>query len=144
MKLNNYVPWEEHVKWFDNILKFEDKILLISLLDKEKIGVVRFDFKENGVYEVSINLNPLHRGKGYGQKVLESSIAFFLQLNPDVNKLYAMFKKINTASKNTFLKNGFDLIENMDKNLIGLERFDLNTEEYCEMIIKKYETRKND
>lgn len=136
MKLNHLVPWEEHIKWFDNILKYNDKILLISIVNDEKIGVVRFDLKEKDIYEVSINLNPLHRSKGYGKEILKSSITHLKQFNPNVKKLFAMFKKENIASKKTFLSNGFNIVNEVNTNCTYLNRFDNNSEEYSELIFK--------
>lgn len=135
MKLNDNVPWEVHKKWFQDILTSKTKILLMSTLKNIKLGVVRFDLQEDNIYEVSINLNPEHRGKGYGKKILKNSIDFFLKYHPETLKLFAMFKKINIASKQTFLHNEFTIVENPSKETKGLEMFDEQTEEYCEFKI---------
>jgi L-amino acid N-acyltransferase YncA len=137
MKLNEPVAWDVHVKWFDNTINSDKRILFISLEGSEKLGVVRFDLRDAYSYEVSINLNPKYRAKGYGSKILNLSIQEFLKTDVKVKKLFAMFKKINVASKKTFLSNNFILVNNPDKFLVGLERFDIETEEYCEYIYDK-------
>jgi len=137
MKLNEYVPWENHTKWFDNTINSDTRVLLVSIVEDKKIGVVRFDLKSKDIYEVSINLNPDFRGQGYGSKILQSSLKFFLETNTETKKFFAMFKKINISSKKTFLKNGFVIIKSPDKSSIGLERFDAETEEYCELLNNK-------
>jgi len=144
MKVNDYVPWDDHVKWFNNTLNSETRILLISSIEDRQLGVVRFDFKECGIYEVSINLNPHYRGQGYGKSILRSSINFFFTRNQHTTKLFAMFKNINIASKKTFLANHFIIIDNPNINANGLERFNRDTEKYCELImdttaIQKYQ-----
>lgn len=137
MKLNEYVSWNNHVEWFDNTIKSKTRILFISIKNNQKLGVVRFDLKDNYSYEVSININPEYRGEGYGSKILKSSIDEFLKIEIKVKKLFAMFKKINIASKKTFLNNKFNLIENQNTISRDLERFDIETEEYCERIYNK-------
>lgn len=137
MKINEHVPWDDHLKWFNNTLNSEKRTLLISSLGDTQLGVVRFDFKEDGIYEVSINLNPQCRGQGYGKDILKSSINFFFAMNPNIIKLFAMFKIINIASKKTFLANNFILIGSPNINVNGLERFDKEVEEYCELIVNK-------
>ncbi len=134
MKLNEYVSWDNHVKWFDNTINSDKRILFISIEDSKKVGVVRFDLKGEDIYEVSININPYFRSKGYGNKILKSSLNEFLSMELKVKKLFAMFKIINKASKKVFLNNQFILIRNPNKYLIGLERFDNKKEEYCELI----------
>ncbi len=137
MKLNEYVPWDDHVKWFEDTIYSDRRVLFISMKDNQKLGVVRFDLKDNETYEVSINLNPEYRGKGNASKILKSSINEFLKTDVKVKKLFAIFKKINIASKNTFLNNSFKLIDNPNPNQKGLERFNTETEEYCEYINNK-------
>lgn len=130
MKLQDNVPWEEHIKWFQNILESETKTLFISLTKEDKLGVVRFDLKEKDVYEVSINLNPTYRGKSYGKKILLSSMEVFFKLKTQPLKLFARFKKINIASQNTFLNNNFILSSHLTKS--ALDAFDEENENYCE------------
>jgi len=138
MKVNEVVPWETHIKWFEDTLSSESRILLVTIINDEKAGVVRFDLKDNRSYEVSINLNPKFRGKGYGSKILNKSINLFLK-NHNSKKLFAKFKKQNIASRNTFIANQFIINQNPNLREKGMEDFEILNEEYCELILKNEE-----
>jgi RimJ/RimL family protein N-acetyltransferase len=131
MKKNDHVPWEEHCAWFEKVLEDENRILCVGLVDQHKIGVVRFDLRIDEIYEVSINLNPFFRGKGYGSKVLLKSMEY-LTKDRKVKKLFAMCKKINIASRKTFEKAGFTVVD-PKQYYPGMERFDGEAELYCEL-----------
>ena len=65
---NNIITPDIHQSWFNKVLVDNSKILYIGELDNKKVGVCRFEFyKSKLVSEVSINLNPKLRGKGYGK-----------------------------------------------------------------------------
>ena len=45
MSLNkNKVLWEDHVVWFNKLLKENKSYLFLGILKNKKIGMVRFDF----------------------------------------------------------------------------------------------------
>ena len=106
MKKNDIVPWEEHCAWFDGVLNDPDRILCVGFVDSQKAGNVRFDFQGDGVYEVSVNMNPQLRGQGYGPRIVGASIDYLKTIRKG-NKLIAMMKKINPRSRRTFERNGF-------------------------------------
>ena len=110
MKKNELVPWEEHCAWFEGVLKDPDRVLCVGFVDSQKAGAVRFDFQGDGVYEVSVNVNPQLRGRGYGPLIVGASIAYLKTVRP-VKKLIAMMKKINPRSRRTFEANGFVVAE---------------------------------
>jgi len=132
MKKNDHVPWDEHCAWFEKILQDGDRILCVALVDGHKIGNVRFDLKADGVYEVSINLNPLFRGKGYSADVLAESIEYLRRIR-DVKKLFAKTKRINLPSQKAFEKAGFVLMEDPKCDHPGMEDFVSESEVYCEL-----------
>ena len=72
-----------------------------------KIAVVRFDISESGAL-VSINLNPIKRGKNLAKVSLIKSIEFFSNKYPSTKKLFAEVNEENIASKKTFLGVGFE------------------------------------
>jgi RimJ/RimL family protein N-acetyltransferase len=135
MKKNDFVPWEIHLKWFRIVISpTTDKFLHLCLMDNKKIGVVRFDDKGNSTFEVSINMNPHFRGKGFGKKMLEQAIKYFTREN-SVKKLFAVFKKINIPSKKTFLYNKFVIKrEGIDYSI--LNNFDIDKEYYSERLFE--------
>jgi RimJ/RimL family protein N-acetyltransferase len=102
------ISLESHSNWFVRNLtnkKIKSYIgLLIKKNHKKKVGVVRFDIKKKHAL-VSINLNPVMRGKGLSYVFLEAGINKFLKFKKI--KLIAEIKKNNLASINCFLKNKF-------------------------------------
>ena len=102
------VTLDVHNKWFEKNLKNKKiKFYIGSIVNKKlkkKVGVVRFDIK-NKYALVSINLNPVMRGKKLSYILLAGAIKKFLKFNKI--KLNAEIKKNNHASIKCFLKNGF-------------------------------------
>ena len=97
-----------HNKWFEKNLKNKKIKFYIGCIVnnklKKKVGVVRFDIK-NKYALVSINLNPVMRGKRLSYILLAKVVKKFLKFNKI--KLNAEIKKTNLASINCFLKTGF-------------------------------------
>lgn len=103
---NEEVIFQEHEKWFFKSLKNRNRELFIGVLDDEKVGICRFDYDvKDQISEVSINLNPLQRGKGLATKLLLKSIVKYRE-NYNVN-LKATIKKTNIASMKIFQKCNF-------------------------------------
>jgi RimJ/RimL family protein N-acetyltransferase len=102
------ITLEAHNKWFKKNLKNKKiKIYIGSIVkknQKKKVGVVRFNIKSKYAL-VSINLNPVMRGKSLSYILLATGIKKFLKFKKI--KLIAEIKKNNLASINCFLKNGF-------------------------------------
>jgi RimJ/RimL family protein N-acetyltransferase len=97
-----------HNKWFKKNLKNKKikfyKGFIVKKNEKKKIGFVRFNIKSKHAL-VSINLNPVMRGKGLSYILLAAVIKKFLKFKKI--KLIAEIKKNNHASVKCFLKNGF-------------------------------------
>ena len=113
---NSAVLPEHHAKWFDDIVKKKNCPILIAEQDKHKIGMVRFDKSEN-CFMVSINLNPIHRGKGLGSRVLLLAEEFFFT---KPSEIIAQVKVENIASAKLFTKCGYNLTENAEHNSLEL------------------------
>ena len=102
------ITLEAHNRWFKKNLN-NKKIkfyigLIVSKNQKKKVGVVRFNIKSKYAL-VSINLNPVMRGKKLSYILLASGIKKFLKFKKI--KLISVIKKNNFASIKCFLKNGF-------------------------------------
>ena len=106
------ITLESHSKWFKKNLKNKKKIFYIGSLVKKrkrkKVGVVRFDIK-NKYALVSINLNPIMRGKSLSYILLAAGIKNFSKIKK-IN-LLAEIKKNNLPSINCFLKNEFQFLK---------------------------------
>ena len=102
------ITLEAHNKWFRKNLKNKKikfyKGFIVKKNEKKKIGFVRFNIKSKHAL-VSINLNPVMRGKGLSYILLAAVIKKFLKFKKI--KLIAEIKKNNHASVKCFLKNGF-------------------------------------
>jgi L-amino acid N-acyltransferase YncA len=117
------VSQADHEAWFQKTLNTQSIELLIcesesSLKEILKIGMVRFDETADNVYKVSINLNPIHRGKGLAKKCLESSINDFNKKDKTNIRLVAEIKASNEASKKIFCDVGFKYVKNIDNNFL--------------------------
>ncbi len=102
------VPWEDHVRWFGNILNDVNTILYMADLlgETEGVGYVRFDKVQSECSEISIALNPLYRSRKLGQPVLAEAIEkFFAETGKD--RCSARVLEINKASVSIFEKVGF-------------------------------------
>ena len=75
----NKITLKEHQKWFEESMKNPNKEFFIGEQNGIKIGVCRFDFLEKENFsEVSININPAERGKGYSKQLLYSALKIYL------------------------------------------------------------------
>ena len=132
MKQNDYVEWDAHCAWFEKTLADPERILCMAVAGPEKVGVVRFDLQADGVYEVSINLNPDQRGRGYApQALIRASEYIISQHHP--RKLFATLKKLNVPSEKSFARAGFKYVR-PSEDYPGLQNFLEDTELYCELI----------
>lgn len=125
MRQNSYVPWEDHVRWFDVVLADSDRILCVGQLPEGKVGVVRFDLRDPLEYEVSINFNPKFRGQGLAPAMLEGSINYLLSIR-EVKKVWAGCKARNIPSQRSFARAQFTFV-----NKPGYTDGEL----YCERIL---------
>lgn len=125
VSFNSKIPsYEEHFHWFNSSLNNLDRKLYIGEIDSTKIGVCRFDHNTmSGVVEVSINMNPTCRGRGYGKRLLASSIRAFQKIYKA--EFLAKIKPKNFASLNIFKSLGFQEISSKE-DMITLVKYDLN------------------
>ena len=109
MSLNaRFISLVEHSNWFEGMLNNGSHIGLIGELNSEKIGVVFMKIHKSNA-KVSLNLNPLHRGKRLGSNLLRSSMLEVQKLLPKIRQFTAEIKNTNTASIKVFAQNGFKL-----------------------------------
>ncbi len=109
------VLWEDHLRWYESSLANEGRLLLIcegkGKNEHFKLGIVRFDFIDGArKSEVSINLSPTVRGKGYARNCLKKAISYMAKEKPNCKLVNADIKKINEVSKFLFEQVGFKLV----------------------------------
>jgi len=110
------ITLEAHNKWFKKNLTNKKIKFYIGFIakknEKKKAGVIRFNIKSKYAL-VSINLNPVMRGKGLSYILLASGIKKFLKFKKI--KLIAEIKKNNFASIRCFLKNKFRFLKSRNQ-----------------------------
>lgn len=110
MSINgSYISSSEHSQWFAAILKRKSHIGVIGEINCSKIGVV-FLYYDNGHVRVSINLNPLFRGRKLAASLLEGAMHEARLMLPKVKYFFAEIKNTNHASIKIFTQNGFKLV----------------------------------
>lgn len=103
-KNNNIVSWNEHCFWFKQKIKDKSCLLLIGEKAGIKIGVIRFDILRDRSI-ISINLNPVCRGKKFSKAFLAMGCNYYFNL---FNlKIISEIKKVNFSSINIFKSVGF-------------------------------------
>ena len=113
-RASEIVKWDAHCKWFAATLQNSNRCLLMCYSEQEgNIAVVRFDL-EDDFAEVSINLSPAKRGKGFASECLLLAVDVFEKEYSSVRKLIAEIKISNVASKKSFEKVGFTLYDEKD------------------------------
>lgn len=104
----NIISPIEHQNWFSEMFNNRSHLGFIGEINSEKIGVVFMKtHKENA--RISINLNPLYRGKKLAVSLLRSSMQEVQKLHPQIRQFIAEIKNTNTASIKVFVQNGFTL-----------------------------------
>ena len=109
------VSQHEHAQWFQGTLKNPGCVHLVAENEEHsgqtlKIGVCRFDFITDLMWEVSVNVNPTERSKGYATELLRESIAFFGNVRGHEScTLRALIKASNRKSVRIFERNKFRL-----------------------------------
>jgi len=103
----DYIPLEEHEKWFDTKLQNPGCFLFIGYdIMNKPIGQIRFDMIRDGVFEVDVSIDKDYRGKGYGLQLIKKGIDELIKLS-NVIAIESFVKSDNHASKSVFKQAGF-------------------------------------
>ncbi|HFE8357507.1 TPA: GNAT family N-acetyltransferase [Legionella pneumophila] len=104
----NPIEKEDHLRWLQHSLTLKNRRLLIAEHQNKPLGVLRFDVDSLSQAEISIYLVPGLAGKGWGTKILESSIEWVKDNLPQVKNLVAKILVRNIGSQRAFEKAGFN------------------------------------
>ncbi len=104
------IPYDTHVKWFNNKMKSDNCKILILQMEDIPIGLLRLDY-ENDTATISYSIDSDHRGKGFGKEIVLQSYNYFLENNKGCKYLKALVKYENIASQKIFEKLDFEKIE---------------------------------
>ncbi|VAW63009.1 Pseudaminic acid cytidylyltransferase [hydrothermal vent metagenome] len=102
------IGFDEHSKWFEEILSDPDRLIFIGWSDDEEIGVLRFDISGNQA-EISIYLLPGKQGYGYGIALVTAGENWLNRHNPDISSVSAEVLPENKASVKLFESSGYKL-----------------------------------
>jgi UDP-2,4-diacetamido-2,4,6-trideoxy-beta-L-altropyranose hydrolase len=102
----DFIPWDEHVKWFEKMLHSPDCTLFVAL-DSEghPLGQVRFELKGNEA-TISTGIDSNFRGRGLGGLVVLRAVDEIFKKRP-ISRINAFIKPGNLRSIRTFEKAGF-------------------------------------
>ncbi|MBU1255446.1 GNAT family N-acetyltransferase [Patescibacteria group bacterium] len=106
----------EHEKWFDDIFKKKDVILLIGLINKKRVGQVRFNIN-GGIAKISVNVAPDKIHKGIGPILILKGSRFLFE-NTCCKKITAEIKPNNIASVKAFSKAKFKKISSEGNKIL--------------------------
>lgn len=101
------ILYEDHVQWFQRLLKREDCKQYIYYVDDVAAGQVRVTV-EGDKAEIGYSICASCRGKGYGKKMLRLLQEQLKQDMPEVKTLVARVKPENIASQKVFLGLGYE------------------------------------
>ena len=107
------ISFKEHSSWYKKILLDDFRKLYVGEKDEIPIGIVRFEKsdQEEYVYEVSINISPASRRKGFGKQLLINGIKRLLKEVENCKFIRAEVKKENESSNKLFESCGFIFID---------------------------------
>lgn len=103
----------EHVSWYNQALQNPQLSVLIAEKkpELEKVGMMRLDFDEKFVTaKISININPIFRGQGYGHLCLAKAKLFVLDMHKSCQKILADVRVDNIASQRIFSQAGYVVV----------------------------------
>ena len=105
----SFIPWDEHIEWFNKKLNDPDHLFFILINDEEKeVGQIRYSIEgERAV--VSCSVAPDYRNLGYGSEGLRIGTKKLFH-ERQVQKIDAFVKVDNLISLKTFQKVGFKKI----------------------------------
>lgn len=100
------ISYDEHQKWFENLLAREDAGQYIFEQEDEPVGQIRVCVNDDEA-EIDYSICKEKRGLGYGKEMLRLLAERIKQDFPKVKKLTAKVKPDNTASQKVFLDMGY-------------------------------------
>ena len=100
------IPYEDHEKWFERVMKDCSVKLFILIYDTIPAGQVRLNLK-NKTAEISYSIAPEFRRRGFGCAIIELTANLVKEKIPEITTLIAKVKPDNEPSIKVFEKLGF-------------------------------------
>jgi L-amino acid N-acyltransferase YncA len=100
------ILWEDHERWFTEVVNATNPVLLIGEEGNQPVGVVRFDKLGNRA-QVSIYTVPDGGFVGYGHNLLNRAEEWLKEHHPDIKIICANVLGKNLNSENLFCQSGY-------------------------------------
>lgn len=104
-----WISYEEHKKWYQELLADCNRQQYIYVYDEEEIGQVRLTM-DGEKAEIGYSIQKEKRCMGHGKILLRLLIEEVKKKYPQIKKLVARVKPENIASQKVFLDLGFEEI----------------------------------
>ncbi len=100
------IAWHEHATWFKNKLDSSDSCLWVLKTHRGlPVGQIRFDIQD-GLADIDYSLDPLVRGRGWGDFLLKKGLIEFKRIHRDT-PCQGRVKAENNPSRRCFHRLGF-------------------------------------
>lgn len=100
------ISYEEHRKWFLDLLSREDMCQYIYMHGENPVGQIRIHLAGEEA-EISYSIAPKYRCMGYGKKMISALRSIVKRDYPNVKRLVAQVKPENVASQKVFMDCGY-------------------------------------
>ena len=104
------VEWEEHQAWFEKTILGNSRRMFIVLDQRNPIGQIRFDRKDQRECVVSVYLLQAFTGRGWGVQAIRMGCAAIFEVW-DVDRVIACVRLDNQPGRSAFLKAEFQEAE---------------------------------
>jgi UDP-2,4-diacetamido-2,4,6-trideoxy-beta-L-altropyranose hydrolase len=102
------ISWEEHEKWYHNVLAEPDVVLMIVETQERGIWLPVGQVRIDGEGKLSFALAPEHRGRHLAAPVLRMAVEYYVSRYS--RGLIAYVKAENRSSQKAFIRAGFELL----------------------------------
>lgn len=101
------IAWEDHCIWYESSLVSKTRSIYICYHGNTPVGVFRTDLVSDTGAEISYQIAPGYRHRGYSAPMIWLGQKHTLKKTPSVTTFYANIKNGNTASQKTVEKLGY-------------------------------------
>lgn len=94
-------------KWFERLTTSNSELVMMAWYGTDKIGIFKINIDwMNRSADIGQDIFAIHRGKGFGYKIVEAGIDFCFEVL-NLNRLTAEVLENNTISQKVLFKGGF-------------------------------------
>ncbi len=100
------ITYEEHVNWYQNLLKDNQRKQYIFMCGNQPVGQARITLQGN-VAEIGYSICVTERAKGYGKELLDRISRQAWNDFPNISRVIGRIKPDNVASQKAFSAAGY-------------------------------------